>query len=304
MKAILFVGLTIAASWLLVGLYFVCGGTWTMPGALILSVIYMFVPMTIAIIVQKLLYHSSISELGIAFRLNRWFVVAWLLPPTLAIATIPVSLIIPGVSFTSDPMALLDRFETGLSQEEIEQMRAQVAAIPVHPFWLGLLQGLIAGITVNALAAFGEELGWRGLLQKELAWMGFWRSSLLIGLIWGIWHAPLILQGHNYPQHPWAGVGMMTAFCMLLSPVMSYIRLRAHSVIAAAVFHGTLNGTAGLALMALYGGNDLTVGLTGLAGFVVLGVVNLGLLWAVHAQQPEDSTLTVCLRPAPERHEE
>lgn len=132
MKAILFVALTIAASWLLVGLYFVCGGTWTMPGALILSVLYMFVPMTIAIIVQKL---------------------------------------------------LLDRFETGLTQEQIEQMRAQVAATPVHPFWLGLIQGLIAGITINALAAFGEELGWRGLLQKELAWMGFWRSSLLIGMI-------------------------------------------------------------------------------------------------------------------------
>lgn len=49
MKAIVFVGLTIAASWLMVGLYFACGGTWTMPGSIVLSVIYMFVPMTVAL---------------------------------------------------------------------------------------------------------------------------------------------------------------------------------------------------------------------------------------------------------------
>ena len=45
------------------------------------------------------------------------------------------------------------------------------------PCW----EDLIAGVTVNAVAGFGEELGWRGFLQKELAFLGFWRSSLLIG---------------------------------------------------------------------------------------------------------------------------
>jgi membrane protease YdiL (CAAX protease family) len=283
MKAIVFVGLTLAASWLMVGLYFACGGTWTMPGSLVLSVIYMFVPMTVAIIVQKLLFKSSVRELGISFRPNRWFLAAWLLPPIVAVATIPVSLLVPGASFTTDPMALLERFQGVFTQAQIEQMQAQTQSLPVHPFWLGLLQGLIAGLTVNAVAAFGEELGWRGLLQKELAWLGFWRSSLLIGLIWGIWHAPIILQGHNYPQHPWAGVGMMTVFCILLSPVMSYITLRANSVIAAAVFHGTLNGTSGLALMAVHGGDDLTVGVTGVAGLIVLAVVNVGLLLVTKA---------------------
>ena len=47
-------------------------------------------------------------------------------------------------------------------------------------------------------------------LQRELAELGLWKSSWVIGVIWGFWHAPLILQGHNYPQHPWAGVFMMT----------------------------------------------------------------------------------------------
>ena len=48
-----FVGLTYLVSYLLVLLYSMLGGTWTMPGALVLGVVYMFVPMTVALVVQK-----------------------------------------------------------------------------------------------------------------------------------------------------------------------------------------------------------------------------------------------------------
>ena len=105
-------------------------------------------------------------------------------------------------------------------------------------------------------------MGWRGLC-RELAELGFWKSSWVIGVVWGFWHAPLILQGHNYPQHPWAGVFMMTVMTVLLSPLLGYVTIKANSVIAAAFFHGTFNATAGLALMAVKGGNDLTVGVDG-----------------------------------------
>jgi membrane protease YdiL (CAAX protease family) len=240
-----------------------------------MAITYMFGPMIMAIVVQKFVYKEAIKgPLGISFRFNRWFLVAWLLPPLLAFTTFGVSLLLPGVAYSPDMAGMVERFGGTLTPEQMAQMKEQMAALPIHPIWLGLLQGLIAGITVNAVAGFGEELGWRGFLQRELAGLGFWQSAGLIGLIWGIWHTPLILQGHNYPEHPAAGVGMMTIWCILLSPVMSYIRLRAKSVLAAAIFHGTLNGTAGLAIVLVQGGNDLTVGLTGLAGFMVLALVN------------------------------
>lgn len=94
-----------------------------------------------------------------------------------------------------------------------------------------------------------------------------------MGAIWGIWHAPIILMGHNYPEHPELGVLMMTIWCILLSPLFNYITIKTKSVIAASLLHGTLNGTAGLSILLIMGGTDLTVGVTGLSGFVALILV-------------------------------
>jgi membrane protease YdiL (CAAX protease family) len=278
-KAALFTLLTYAVSYLLAIMYFALGGKWTMPGAIILGVVYMFIPMTVAIVIQKWLYKAPIkSPLRINFRLNRWFLLAWILPPVIALASIGVALPLPGVTFTTELDPVLERFQDVIPPDQMEQMKRQTESLPIHPFWLALVQGLIAGVSVNAVAAFGEEVGWRGLLQKELADLGFWKSSLIIGVAWGFWHAPLILQGHNYPQHPWAGVFMMAAMTVLLSPLMGYVTLKANSVIAAAIFHGTFNATFGLAILVVKGGNVFTVGVTGLAGLITLLVANVVLL--------------------------
>ena len=60
-----------------------------------------------------------------------------------------------------------------------------------------LFSGLIAGVTINAVAAFGEEYGWRNYLVGALRDVKFPKAALFIGVVWGIWHFPLILMGHN-----------------------------------------------------------------------------------------------------------
>ncbi len=276
-KVLWFIGLTFLFDWLLVGIFLTRGGTYdnTAP-ALIMAVGYMFVPMLAALFVQKVIYREPVVQpLGISFKLNRWFLVAWFLPVVLAVCAMGVSLMFPGVEFSLEMAGYYEKLKGVLTPEQMEVMQEQAANFPVHPFWIALLQGLIAGPTINAVAGFGEELGWRGFLQKELMPLGFWKSSYTIGVIWGIWHAPLILQGHNYPQHPTIGVLMMVIWCLLLAPILSYVRVKAKSVIAAAVLHGSLNATAGIPILMLVGGSDLTVGVTGLAGFIVLAVINL-----------------------------
>ena len=135
----------------------------------------------------------------------------------------------------------------------------------------------MAGPTINAVAGLGEELGWRGLLLHELSPLGFWRSSFVIGFFWGLWHLPVIVNGYNYPGHLVAGPVMMTLGTILLSPLMGYVRLRAESVFAAAVFHGSLNAAATLVLF-LKGGSVLVTGVTGVIGMVTLLLAN-GALW-------------------------
>lgn len=278
-KAALFVGLTFFFSWFIAVSFLAFGGKWFTPASLVVAIIYMFIPMVIAVVVQKFIYKEPLKRtLGISFKLNRWFVLAWLLPPAIAFASLGVSLLFPNVQYSAGMESLFERFEFILTAKQLQQMKNQLAGSFIHPIWIALLQGLIAGISINAVAGFGEELGWRGFLQRELNFMGFWKSSIVIGVIWGIWHAPIILQGHNYPQHPFTGVVMMILFTLLWSPIFSYIRLKANSVIAAAIFHGSLNGTAALSLMFTKGGNDLILGVTGLAGFIVLIIVNISFL--------------------------
>jgi uncharacterized protein len=274
-----FIVLTFLGNWSFALLFWWLGGRWGTPAGTAFGAAYMFVPMGVVILLQRGIWHEPIAgPLGISFRLNRWFLVAWLLPPAIAIATLGLSLVVPGVEYSPHMEGLFERFAPMLDPGQLQRLREQTPATPGRIFCLVLAGGLIAGISINAVAGFGEELGWRGFLQKELAFLGFWRSSLLIGVVWGLWHAPLILQGHNYPQHRLAGVFMMTLLCMLLAPIFAWVRMKARSVIAASVIHGTFNATSGLAVLFVRGGSDLTTGVTGLPGFLVLALV-IFLMW-------------------------
>lgn len=275
-KISLYIVLTFGISYAMAAAFVLAGGKPGSMGIIPLALAYMFVPMIVTILVQKTIFKHPLSgPLGISFTFNPWFFVAWFLPPLIAVATLGVSLLLPGISYTPDMSGFMQSLEGMLTPEQAEASRKMIADLPVHYFWLMLVQTLIAGTTINAVLAFGEELGWRGLLVRELGFMGFWKSSALIGIIWGLWHAPLILLGLNYPQHPELGVAVMTVFTLLLAPLIGYIRIKARSVIAASIFHGTLNAVPGLALMFISGGDDLTVGITGLAGLIVLAAANL-----------------------------
>jgi membrane protease YdiL (CAAX protease family) len=272
----IFLGIAFGGPWLIAIGYAALGFRWGGIGASVVGPIYMLFPMAATFIVLKAVYKEPVMQpLGISFKVNRWWVVGWLLPLVISLATLGISLWLPGVEFSVSMDGLYARLAANIPPEQIAVMKEKAALLPVHPFWLALLQGLIAGVTINAGFGFGEELGWRGFLQKEFSGLGFWKGSLFIGLVWGIWHAPLVLQGHNYHQHPKAGVLLMTAWCMLLGPLFSYIRIRSGSVIAAAIMHGSLNAFAGLGILVVTGGSDLTVGVTGLGGFIVLAVLNI-----------------------------
>jgi uncharacterized protein len=279
MKAInrtkLFLILTFVITYLLAGIYKLIGGDITNRiGFALLGVIIMFIPSISAIIIKKFIHHEKLkADLLISFKINKWFFLAWLIIPVIMFFSLGISLLFSDVIYSPEMSGYIKRFESLLTPAQIEHMKNSLVTLPINPIWLILIQGLIAGVTINAIAAFGEELGWRGFLLKEFKEMHFFKAGFIIGFIWGIWHAPLILMGWNYPQHPQIGVLMMTIFCIFLTPLFLYITIKSKSVIAAAILHGTLNGTYPISLILTDGGNDLTVGLTGLAGFIALTIV-------------------------------
>ena len=69
----------------------------------------------------------------------------------------------------------------------------------------------------------------------------------------------------------------MTLLTILISPLIGYVRLRAESVFAAAVFHGTFNAAASMVIF-LKGGDVLIIGITGAIGMITLLLADV-FLW-------------------------
>lgn len=109
---------------------------------------------------------------------------------------------------------------------------------------------VILGSILNLLPALGEELGWRGWLLPHLLRFGTVPAIAISGIVWGLWHAPLILLGYNYPTAPgWLGLLMMTGMCTLMGGVLAWLRIRSRSVWPAALAHGALNASIGLSVV-------------------------------------------------------
>lgn len=146
---------------------------------------------------------------------------------------------------------------------------AQLAAMPV------------AAVTINALAAFGEELGWRGFLVPALRQYGTWTALLVSGAIWGLWHAPVILLGYDFGRTGITGVLLMTGGCIAWGVLFGFLRLRSGSVWPAVFGHGAINASAGLPFVLHAAGSqpDPAFALAlGISGWIACAVVVIILL--------------------------
>ena len=224
----------------------------------------MLIPLLAVIFTQLIFKEPALNGVGFSLKVNRWWWIGWLLMPVIAFAVLGVTLLMPGAKWTPDGE---------LMQTAMKSMPGGLGVWGV--LGMSVISGMIAGLTINAVFAFGEEVAWRGFLMKEFKGKKFLTVALWIGVIWGFWHAPIILNGHNYPDHPVAGVFMMVAFCLLLTPMLMYFRQKSGSVLVPAIMHGTFNGVVGMSSMIVTPANDLLYGGAGLAGFIVLALIDL-----------------------------
>ncbi|WP_062436923.1 CPBP family intramembrane glutamic endopeptidase [Herbidospora daliensis] len=135
---------------------------------------------------------------------------------------------------------------------QVLAQQAGAAEIPIPIGALVVIQvaALPFAALINLIPALGEELGWRGWLLPKLMPLGTLPALLISGVIWGLWHAPLILLGYNYPDAPgWLGLTAMVVMCILVGAVFGWLRLRSGSVWPAALAHAAFNGAGGTYLL-------------------------------------------------------
>jgi len=143
---------------------------------------------------------------------------------------------------------------------------------------------------VNGLLAFGEECGWRGYLLPRLLPLGKIKAHLVLGIIWGLWHAPLIWVGFDYPGYPLLGIITFVGVTIAVGMFINELTIHYQSVILASWVHGVFNSQIyGLWRILFPEMNPVLGGFTGLVGIAVWLALGLAARHIIGGGRPADS---------------
>lgn len=115
---------------------------------------------------------------------------------------------------------------------------------------------MAAAIVLFTWVQAGEEIGWRGYaLPRMAARFGLGPASLILGLVWALWHLPLFLipgtgsSGQSFPLYAL----QVTA----LSVAMAWLYLRTGcSLLLVMLFHSAVNNTKDIVPSAVGGATN------------------------------------------------
>lgn len=272
MKNFLFSQLiTFAASWVIALCYLTFGGEVHQIVFYGFAMIFMWVPGIVAIY----FYKTDNIELPLRFSWNKSYAFANIL--ALLLLGFTVLFCIPFFEMRSmhDIMSIAPAF--------IGRMHPELAIVTSFFFWI--IVALVLGYTLNLILVFGIEFMWRGYAWEKLKRYGFFQASLISGACWGLWYAPLILMGMNYPEQPFWGILWMILSCILLSPILMYLRVTSQNIYGSSIFHGLINALANLTVILFYSNNHLLLGMQGLTGFAACIILNL-IIWLKIKKDP------------------
>jgi len=202
----------------------------------------------------------------------RIYIAAYVIPPILIAAGIGLALL-TGVQHWafSENLHAMANMITAQLQSVGQSLPSGFSAYQLALISL-ISQTILAftlGILLNMIFTFGEEFGWRGYLLPRLSPLGGVQAAIITGIVWGLWHAPVIvLNGYNYPGHPWLGVVMMVIFTVALSMIFSWLRFRSGSVWPSTLAHAAFNAQAGFAIVFLSQVDSLLRAPIGLIGLL------------------------------------
>ncbi|HSB63729.1 MAG TPA: CPBP family intramembrane glutamic endopeptidase [Thermoanaerobaculia bacterium] len=244
-----------------------------------------------ASLVCRLAFREGIRDVSFRFGGRtpaRPLLLAWLLPLAVGVPAYGVAWATGLARF--DPPDLAKIAITGLR--------------PIGRFAVLLLLTLTVVTLISALSAAGEEIGWRGFMLTRLVEAGVPAPLLVSGVVWALWHVPLILTGQ------YAAGGNRTLSAILFVTGISaagcaigFLRLSSGSVWPAVLLHASWNAVIQGAFDASSKGGRVWIGESGLlvvAGLIALSAWLARGAWAARRApgEPPFATLDALGRPA------
>ena len=257
-------------------------GTGMTLAVLILATVYMWAPAA-AHVLTRLFTREGWRDLYLKPRwIDSWpyLCAAWFMPTLLTLAG-------GAVFFLLFP----DRYDPTLQSATaiLRQMGTTTGrAVPMTAGEFVAVQIASAAFlapVINAIATFGEEFGWRAYLLPKLMAFGYRKAMVLMGVIWGVWHWPVIAMGHNYgvnyTGYPWMGMLAMVWFTFQIGILLGWITLRCRTVWPAVFGHAAINGVAAAPILFYYGPSTPLLGpaMTGIIGAIPVTILSMWLLW-------------------------
>ena len=137
-----------------------------------------------------------------------------------------------------------------------------------YKFWLKEVI-VIPLVFFHVLVYFGEEYGWRFFLQPRLQTkFGKIKGVILLGVIWGIWHLPLVLFYYSTPENFFYAVTKQITGCIFLSIVFAYFYEKSGSLWCVVLLHFMNNAIATIVavkqggIQELYSGDWMDLGVS------------------------------------------
>ena len=195
----------------------------------------------IAAIMMRIIYKEGLFK-GMQWnpiKDFKWVLLAVIIPLLIEILSLATTLFVDAAELKPN---LLTKNDGLISLKGV----AMVFGAEPQPWYLlipnYLLSYFLGALFYSLIFAFGEEYGWRGYLQKEWSSNNNLKGFIAICVVWGLWHFPIILQGHNYPEYPILGAFiLMPILCVLFSIIFGIAFSRKYVIWVAVVFHGALN---------------------------------------------------------------
>ncbi len=267
----IFLLVTFGLTWAVWAVVYLLGGSENLPLLTVGSLVAMWCPGIAAIICSRYITPMSKRDLGLQRGYLERYVSIYFFVFLFLIAAMGLSV---GLGF-QEVNATLEPLSSEIADQQYPFND------PILAVFISIVLSFTLAALFNSVFALGEELGWRGYLLAKLAPIGLGRASILIGIIWGVWHAPAIFMGLNYPGHPFMGVLMMIWFTIGWSVVLTWLREVTQSVLSAAFGHGLINAVASLPLLLLLDTDSLIrapLGITGLVPLSLIALLAFGLL--------------------------